>query len=148
MRTTVVFSHDPAGLNFVMQLLARLGTGQRFRVPADQLSSPTYAPDLAAVLAELCGEDLPSRLAALSPVPQILNVAGDEVLDRHAFARRVAAALRLDPGLLDPVPTSALGQKAPRPLRAGLRVDRLCALGHGLRALDVALAEVASRAGR
>ena len=148
VRTTVVFSHDPAGLNFVMQLLARLGAGERFRVPADQRSSPTYGPDLAAVLAALCEEELPARLAACSPAPQLLNVAGDEVLDRHAFAVRVARALGLDAGLLDPIATSALGQKAARPLQAGLRVDRLRALGHGLRPLDEALADVARRAGR
>lgn len=143
VRTTVVFSHDPAGLNFVMQLLARLGAGERMRVPADQRSSPTYAPDLADVVADLCGEDLPARLAPLAPAPQVLNVAGPEVMDRHAFAVRAARALGLDAGLLDPVTTASFGQKAPRPLDAGLRVERLHALGARVRGVDQALAEVA-----
>ncbi len=141
IRTTVVFSHDPAGLNFVMQLLARLGKGERMRVPADQRSSPTYAPDLGAALAALCEPGIPARLAGL-PAPQVLNVVGPEVLDRHTFAVRAARALGLDPGLLDAVDTAALGQRAPRPLRAGLRTDRLRALGLGMRPLDEALADL------
>jgi dTDP-4-dehydrorhamnose reductase len=116
------------------------------RVPADQLSSPTYAPDLAAVLVALCEPDLARRVATLPSGRGILNAVGPEVLDRHAFAVRAAQALGLRPDLLDPVPTSALGQRAPRPLRAGLRIDRLRALGLSMRPLEEALAEVARRA--
>jgi dTDP-4-dehydrorhamnose reductase len=144
VRTTVVFSHDPGGTNFVMQLLARLGRGERMRVPRDQVSSPTYAPDLAAAIAELCDPGAASRLSGL-PAAQIVNVAGPEVLDRHTFAVRAARALGLDPGLLDAVDTAALGQKAPRPLRAGLRVERLRRLGLALRPLDEALAALRAR---
>ncbi len=144
VRTTVVFSHDPAGTNFVMQLLARLGKGERMRVPADQLSSPTYAPDLGAAIAALCEPDAPGRLARF-PAPQVLNVVGPEVVDRHTFAVRAARALGLDPGLLDAVETAALGQKARRPLRAGLRIERLRALGLRMRSLDEALADVRAR---
>ncbi len=143
VRTTVVFSHDPVGMNFVMQLRARLAAGQRMRVPFDQVSSPTYASDLGAVIADLCDLELPARLAALSPAPQVLNVAGPEIIDRHAFAVRAARLLELPPELLDPVETSMLGQKAPRPLRAGLRIDRLLALGLTMRGIDEALADVA-----
>jgi hypothetical protein len=38
----------------------------------------------------------------------------------------------LDPALIEPVPTSTLGQAAARPLDAGLRIDRLRALVPGL----------------
>lgn len=146
VRTTVVFSHDPGGMNFVMQLRASLGARKRMRVPADQISSPTYAPDLADAIAELSAREglgLPPRTRA----PQILNVAGPEVLDRHAFAVRAARALGLDPELLDPIETKALGQKAPRPLRAGLLIDRLVSLGLRMRPLDEALAELRARSG-
>ena len=39
----------------------------------------------------------------------------------------------LDAGLVDGVTTASLGQKAPRPLAAGLRCDRVAALGVRLR---------------
>jgi dTDP-4-dehydrorhamnose reductase len=137
LRTTVVFSHDPAGKNFVMQLLARLGAGERMRVPVDQVSSPTYAPDLGAAIA---------ALASRREVTGVLNVVGPDVLDRVAFAERAARALGLDQRLIDPVTTPSLGQRARRPLRAGLRVDRLASLGIEMRGVDTALADVARRA--
>ena len=136
VRTTVVFSHDPAGKNFVMQLLARLGAGERMRVPADQLSSPTYAPDLGAALA---------ALAVRPEIAGVLNVVGPDVLDRVAFAIAAARALGLDERLVEPVTTASLGQRARRPLRAGLRTDRLHALGISLRGVDAALADFAWR---
>jgi dTDP-4-dehydrorhamnose reductase len=131
VRTTVVFSEDPLGKNFVTQLRDRLGAGQRMRVPADQVSSPTYAPDLGAALAAL----------AARHDTGILNVVGPDVLDRLAFARAAARALGLDEGLLDAVSTAALGQRARRPLRAGLRIDRLRALGLATRGVVEALAD-------
>jgi dTDP-4-dehydrorhamnose reductase len=137
LRTTVVFSHDPGGKNFVMQLLARLGAGERMRVPLDQLSSPTYAPDLGAAVA---------ALAARPEVAGLLNVVGPDVVDRVAFARLAARALGLDERLVDPVTTASLGQRARRPLRAGLRIERLASLGIPMRGAAEALADFAARA--
>lgn len=136
-RTTVVFSHDPGGKNFVMQLRERLGAGERMRVPVDQVSSPTYAPDLGAALA---------ALAPRREVAGVLNVVGPDVLDRLSFAVACARALGLDERLLDPVLTASLGQRARRPLRAGLRNDRLRALGVVMRGVDGALADMSRRA--
>ena len=44
------------------------------------------------------------------------------------FARAVSEQLGLDTALLQPVPTSQLGQRAPRPLSAGLRTEKLARL--------------------
>lgn len=132
VRTTVVFSWSPGDRNFLMQLVERLGAGEPMRVPQDQVSSPTYAPFLGEAIAELAAR-----------ASGILNVAGPEVMDRFAFATRAASALGLDPRLVVPVRTAELGQRARRPLRAGLRVDRLRSLGISPPALEAALADVA-----
>ncbi len=118
VRTTVVYSFRPGDRNFLMQVLERLGRGERMRVPVDQRSSPTHAPALGEALAAL----------ALGPAG-VLHVAGPEVLGRYEFARAIAQAFDLDAGLLIPVPTDQLGQRAARPLVAGLKVDRLRGLG-------------------
>jgi dTDP-4-dehydrorhamnose reductase len=139
VRTTVVYGPEPQGKNFVYQLLRRARAGERMRAPADQVSSPTYNPDLAAASVEL---------AELGR-PGVYHVAGPEVLDRHAFARVVCRVFELDEGLLEPVATAALGQLARRPLRAGLRIDRarsalatpLRGPEEGLRAMREALGE-------
>ena len=134
VRTTVVFSFSPGDKNFLMQLLERLGAGEPMRVPADQISSPTYAPFLGATIAALA-----------TTVSGVLNVAGAEVMDRATFAETGREALGLDPGLIVPVRTSELGQRARRPLRAGLRVHRLGSLGIPPPRLEMALADVAER---
>lgn len=114
VRTTVVYGPEPQGKNFVYQLLRLARAGEPMRVPSDQVSSPTYNADLAAASVELAERDLRG----------IYHVAGSEILDRHAFARLACKAFDLDATLIEPVPTAALGQRAPRPLRAGLRIDR------------------------
>ncbi len=118
VRTTVVYGPEPQGKNFVLRLLRAARAGERVRVPVDQRSSPTYNPDLAAAVVAL------ARRGATG----IVHVAGPEVLDRHAFARLACEVFGLDPACLVPVATAELGQRAPRPLSAGLRTDRVRAL--------------------
>ncbi|MBI4247656.1 MAG: SDR family oxidoreductase [Candidatus Rokubacteria bacterium] len=124
VRTTVAYGPEPQGKNFVYQLLRRARAGERMTVPADQRSSPTYNADLAAASVELAERGLSG----------VFHVAGPEILDRHAFARLACEVFGLDPGFLVAVRTAELGQRAPRPLRAGLRIDRARAvLGTPLR---------------
>jgi dTDP-4-dehydrorhamnose reductase len=120
-----------ARTSFVAQLVDRLRRRERFRVPADQVITPTPAPDLARAVLELV--DRGER--------GTFHCAGPEVLARTEFARKVALAFDLDEGLLDAVPTDALGLLARRPRNAGLRTDKLRAtLGRSLPNADAALA--------
>ncbi|MCI0343326.1 MAG: SDR family oxidoreductase [Planctomycetales bacterium] len=119
VRTCGVFGPEPQGKNFVYQLRARLSRGERMRVPADQVSTPTYGPDLARACVDLVE----------GGAAGVVHVAGPIALSRAALAALACRALGLPESLLDPVPTAALGQKARRPLRAGLLVERLRALG-------------------
>jgi dTDP-4-dehydrorhamnose reductase len=114
IRTTVVYGPEPQGKNFVYQMLRRARDGEPIRAPRDQISSPTYNVDLAAATVELIERDFHG----------VLHVAGPAVLDRYAFAQEVCAVFGLDQGLVEPVATSALGQRARRPLRAGLAINR------------------------
>lgn len=113
VRTTTVYGDEaePAK-NFALRLIASLRRGERVRVPTDQISTPTYAPDLAAASA---------RVTARGGV---WHIAGPELMSRDVFARAIARAFALDEALIEAVPTSALGQRAPRPLRAGLVCER------------------------
>jgi dTDP-4-dehydrorhamnose reductase len=52
-------------------------------------------------------------------------VCGLELLGRLEFARGIAAELGLDASLLHGIDTRALGQKARRPLAAGLLTEKL-----------------------
>jgi len=139
VRTTVVYGPEPQGKNFVYQLLRRGRADERMRAPNDQVSSPTYNVDLAAASVELAERGLAG----------VYHIAGPEVLDRHAFARLACREFGLDEAMLTPVATAALGQRARRPLRAGLRIDRARAVlaaplrgpAEGLRAMREAIGE-------
>jgi dTDP-4-dehydrorhamnose reductase len=114
IRTAVVYGPEPQGKNTVYQLLRRLRAGQCVPVPADQRSSPTYNQDLAEASVELVERD----------VRGIVHVAGPRVVDRYTFAVTACQVFELDPSRVVPRPTPALGQRAQRPLAAGLRIDR------------------------
>ncbi|MDD2804834.1 MAG: SDR family oxidoreductase [Elusimicrobiales bacterium] len=114
-RTTVVYSHNPASKNFIMQLIGNHKAGAKMRVPSDQYSNPTYAPDLAAAVLDL----------AAAGASGIYNVVGPDWLSRYEFALKACEAFGFAPDFLEPKPTSDLGQAAARPLRAGLKTEKL-----------------------
>lgn len=133
LRTTVVFSWRPEDMNFAMQLrrflAAKLegkslpGMTEKFRIPTDQISTPTYAPALADAALKIAER----RLAG------IFHTVGADLLARSEFAERLVELFGypLDECRkhLEFLPTSALKQPARRPLTAGLRTDKLRALG-------------------
>jgi dTDP-4-dehydrorhamnose reductase len=117
LRTNVVFGPDRQRKNFLYTLHRLLSAGTTMRVPTDQLSTPTYNEDLAAATLAL----------ANAGHTGLFNISGHELLSRYDFALLAADILSLDASLIQPVVTSDLNQKAPRPLRAGLRIDKLLA---------------------
>lgn len=110
LRTTVVYGDDPGCKNFLYSLRRILSGGNQMRVPADQISTPTYNWDLAQASVQLVRE----RHSG------VFHVCGPDVISRYDFAVKSAELMGLDPSLIVPLPTSALNQKAPRPLNAGL----------------------------
>lgn len=115
-RTTVLFGHAPnVRPSFVAWLVDRLGRGERIRVVDDQIGSPTLADNLAQMLLALLDSDRRG---------EIYNCVGDTILDRHAFSAMAARLFGLDPGLIDRIKTPDLKQPAPRPLKAGLIMEK------------------------
>jgi len=114
IRTTVVYGPERQGKNFAYRVASVLRAGERLAVPADQVSTPTYNRDLARATVELVE----------AQVTGIVHVAGPQRLDRAAFAQELAAAVGLDRDLVDGCPTADLGQRARRPLDAGLVSNR------------------------
>ncbi|MES2393193.1 MAG: SDR family oxidoreductase [Acidobacteriota bacterium] len=115
LRTTGVYGPDVQQKNFLYTLRRLLSSGQTMRVPSDQISTPTYNEDLAHAAIALVAAHHSG----------IFNVAGPDLLSRYDFALQAAALLGLDTTNLHAIPTSALNQKAPRPLASGLLIDKL-----------------------
>lgn len=130
IRTTGTYGPDPQAKNFVYQVLRRARSGERMKVPADQYYTPTYVEDLAAASLTLVDKGLAG----------VFHVAGPDLVERYTLTRRICDGFGLDASFVDPVTTASLGQKAPRPLKAGLRTDRVRGLGIALRPLGDGLA--------
>jgi dTDP-4-dehydrorhamnose reductase len=136
VRTCWVFGPERQGKNFAYQLARTLSGGHALICPSDQLSSPSYGPDVARAVV----------LLTESACSGLIHVSGPEVLDRVAFARRLALAFELDPALIESKTTAELGPAAPRPLRGGLLTPRLDArLPGAVRPLAQALSDFRAR---
>lgn len=124
VRTTMVFSWDPQGMNFLMQYFRQLKNPSGiFRVPEDQISTPAYAPFLAQDCVRLRDKN----------VGGIIHLVGEDLLSRKQLVERVGQEFGFSPAQVQQafqfVKTKDLGQAAKRPLTAGLRSTRLKELG-------------------
>lgn len=145
IRTTMVFSWAPQGMNFFMQLFRHLESAasgkmeKRFAVPVDQISTPTYAPALSRATADLMEKG----------VEGVVNVAGSDLLSRREFVERIAKTFGFPPELVDSAfdykKTSELSQAARRPLTAGLKTDHLGSLGVEVWNLNRAFQDILKR---
>ena len=136
VRTTWVFGPERQGKNFAYQLAKTLGEGRTLVCPSDQVSNPSYGPDVAGAVVAL----------AEAGQSGLIHVAGPDWIDRVEFARALAVAFGLDPGLIVARTTAELAQPAARPLKGGLRSPRLDALFPGaVSPLDRCLADFRDR---
>ena len=130
-RTSWVFGPERQGKNFAYQHLKTLSAGKPLECPSDQRSNPSYGPDVARAAVLLTEQDRSG----------LVHLVGPEVMDRPRFARAIAKAFGLDPGLIVAKTTEELGQTTPRPLNGGLLSPKLDAWLPGvMRPLDATLA--------
>ncbi len=115
VRTTAVVSWDRASRNFAMTVWNVLSTGQSLRVPNDQWTNPTLAEYLTEATVRLVE----------AGATGVFNIAGQSCVTRADLAVALARAMALDPGLIEAVPTAALNQRAPRPLRGGFVLGKV-----------------------
>lgn len=136
IRTAWVFGYDRDSVNFAMQVYGRLKQGTPVVAAEDQWGNPTSVDELAEVSLDLVRKD----------VTGTLHVAGRDLVTRFDFARRLAAAFGFSPESVRPVATAALSQRARRPLRGGLKTEKLrCVLGRATMTLDEALRDLLER---
>jgi len=137
VRTMVLYGYAPGTRsNFVTWLLCRLSSGERVRIVTDQWGNPTFGDDLALLLLQCASKGLTG----------IFHAAGGEFVSRYDMALRVADVFGYDPDLICPIRTEELGQIAQRPLRSGLRTDKLeAALNVSMKGLDHGLRRLRSR---
>jgi dTDP-4-dehydrorhamnose reductase len=130
LRTTVLFGWNPNSTNFAMQVYRKVRSEERMTIPMDQFGNPTLAEYLAQM----------SLTLAQRGARGVVNVVGADLVARSDFALALVKLFGGSPDLIVPVPTESLKQKAPRPLRGGLKIAKLeRLLGGKAMALDDAL---------
>jgi dTDP-4-dehydrorhamnose reductase len=115
LRTTVVYGPDPGQKNFLYSLRRILSAGKTMRVPADQVSTPTFNVDLAAATVGLVAAEASG----------IFHACGPDLMSRYDFAVAAARVMGLDTSGIQGVSTAELQQEAPRPLCGGLVSEKL-----------------------
>jgi dTDP-4-dehydrorhamnose reductase len=136
VRTSWVYGPERQGKNFSYQLARALSAGKALECPSDQVSNPSYGPDVARAVVDLVEAGHSG----------LIHVAGPEVMGRVEFARGLARGFGLDPALIVGKTTAELGQVTPRPLSGGLLSPRLETLLPGaLRPLADCMADYHAR---
>ena len=117
VRTALVFGMLPnlARTNILQRVVEALKRGDSFRVPIDQVRTPTWSWDLARGI----------TLLLESSKSGIFHIAGDTQISVAHFAMLIAQVFSLNSSLLIPVLSQELNEPAPRPLRTGLRVEKM-----------------------
>ena len=115
-RTMVLYGYFPGvRKNYITWLIEALQQGKELRIVTDQYGTPTLADDCAHALLTLYEKKAQG----------IYNTAGREVINRYDIARKVIDIFQFKDVSLSPISTDQLNQDAPRPLRSGLKIDKI-----------------------
>lgn len=115
LRITVVYGWESQGKNFISRLIKTLQSNQTIKVPQDQIGSPTLVNDIAEASCRLIETNATG----------LFHVAGIDLVNRYQFALEAAKIFGLSSENIIPVITSDFRQAACRPLKAGMKCDRL-----------------------
>jgi dTDP-4-dehydrorhamnose reductase len=130
LRTAWVFA--PYGKNFVRTMLALAETRNEVRVVADQLGSPTYAPDLAVAIVAVARNLL--RNPSDPSLRGIFHLAGSGETTWAGFASAIFAFLAargLRTPALTPIASAEYPSSARRPANSRLNSTKLARV-HGI----------------
>ena len=115
-RVAVIYSgYTSSKRTFAVGALENLVAGKPVKAFRDQVVSPTLADNAAEMVIAVhrSGEQ------------GVFHCAGAAQVSRVEFARALARKLGADEGLIEPVALAELKLPAPRPLRCGLRVEKV-----------------------
>jgi dTDP-4-dehydrorhamnose reductase len=135
VRTCQVFGRDPRRANFVLRVVDQLRDGEILQAPTNLYGTPTYAEDLARDVLAL----------TLEGAEGIWHVAGDSFVSRFDLATAAARAFGLKAARIEGTMADEVSDGVMRPLRSGLRCDRLIAAKrYAPTPLEAALTQLAS----
>jgi dTDP-4-dehydrorhamnose reductase len=115
IRTNVLYGFGKnVKSNFLLWLLEKLSQNEKIQIVTDQFNNPTLADNLSLCILEMVRKN----------VSGTYHIAGSEYLSRYDFAIKVAGKFNFDKNNILPTKTELLQQKAKRPQRGGLKIEK------------------------
>ena len=116
IRTNVVYSYsNETKASFLKWVVQSLKDSKHINVVSDQWNNPTSAESLAHFIQRI----------ALFGTHGLYHYADEGLMSRYEFAKLIAKTFELDSDLIKPILTSELNQAASRPLKSGLRTQKV-----------------------
>ncbi|MDP6339667.1 MAG: dTDP-4-dehydrorhamnose reductase [Candidatus Marinimicrobia bacterium] len=116
IRTNVVYGYtNRTQASFVKWVVDSLNDGKPINVVDDQWNNPTWTESLASVI---------SRLIEGGAFG-LYHYGDKDLINRCEFAHLIAKVFELDASLISPISTAELDQPAPRPLKSGLKTEKI-----------------------
>ena len=139
-RANVVYGYTKrTKASFVKWVVDSLSDGKPIRVVDDQWNNPTWTESIATVIKVLIEKE------ALG----LYHYGDKEYMNRYEFAHLIAKVFDLDASLISPISTADLKQPAPRPLKSGLKTEKIeSALGIVPNSVETCLQEIRKQLSR
>ena len=113
IRTSVIFGGSQN--NFYRWVLESLRNGENISVVTDQTSNPTWTWSLSEAIYK----------AIINNLKGVYHYAGEEILSRYEFAKKIAKINNLDLNKITPILTADLEQVADRPKFSSLSTEKI-----------------------
>ena len=113
-RTSTPFGYHSSKKSFPVWLIENLQNNKSVNILTDQITSPTYVPNLSSMLMEI----------SQKKIEGIIHVSGATKISRFDFASLIVEKLNLDKNLLKPIKMDEINFKAQRPKDSSLDVSK------------------------
>jgi len=115
IRTSTPFGKHPLKKTFPSWVYENLKINKKINILENQLTSPTYVPNLSKMILEIISRHLEG----------FFHLAGSTKISRFEFAKMIATKFDLNLSLLNPVKIDSMPWKAIRPIDSSLDISKI-----------------------
>ena len=116
IRSNVIYSYTKrTNASFVKWVVDSLKDNKEINVVNDQWNNPTWTESIAVVINNIVDIGLTG----------LYHYGDKDFMSRYDFAQLITEVFNLDKSLISPINTSSLNQTAKRPLKSGLKTEKI-----------------------
>ncbi len=132
IRTARIFGISKYKDNFLIFVIKKLRKNEEIKIVGDQYGSPTLANDISRIIKQLIKKNARG----------LYNVVGSDTISMYEFALKIAKVFNLNAHLIKKIKSKELQQKALRPMKCGLKTDKIKKLGIKTLGIEEALIKI------